>query len=157
MNMTTSKPLPAGYSFVDVPPDLETYLDLRRSSGLSPKSPAQGTGALTGSWAFCTVVYTPPRADLGSTSESQVVGMTRVFGDGGWYFVVADVVVLPAHRRQGLAEGLLRRLLAKIESDAPPGALITLSADEMGRELYRKCGFVETAPKNIGMWIRPYE
>lgn len=143
------RPLPEGYSFVEQPPFIDTYLALRRISGLSPKSPAQGRGALSGSWAWCTVAYTPP-----NTNQQEIVAMSRVFGDGGWYFVVADMGVLPDHRRKGLAEAMLRRLLNKIRTNAPPNALITLSADKMGRALYKKCGFVETAPLSIGMWLR---
>lgn len=79
--------------------------------------------------------------------------MIRAIGDGGWYFHLSDMAVLPAHRRQGLGEALLRRLLAVINERAPPGALITLLADEPARGLYKKLGFVESAPHSLGMWL----
>ncbi|KAK7464410.1 hypothetical protein VKT23_006577 [Stygiomarasmius scandens] len=159
LKMSSSTLLP-GYSFLDAPPPLKTYLFLRKVNGLSPKSEVQGTGALSGSWAFCTVVYIPPVSasnDSRGGSESafpepEIVGMARLIGDGGWYFCVSDMAVLPLHRRKGLGEAMLRRLLAKIKKEAP-GALVTLSADEPGRPLYKKIGFVESAPRSIGMWL----
>ncbi|KII91428.1 hypothetical protein PLICRDRAFT_38206 [Plicaturopsis crispa FD-325 SS-3] len=147
---------PAGYAFLDAPPSLEDYLSLRRANGLSTKSPAQGAGAISGSWAFSTIVYTPPSDSTTSASDSappSVVGMIRAIGDGGWYFVIADMAVLPAHRRKGLGEALLQRMLHKIKTETPPGVLITLSADAMGVPLYKRNGFVETAPSSIGMWL----
>ncbi|KAG7087690.1 hypothetical protein E1B28_013637 [Marasmius oreades] len=143
-------PLPPGYTFVDSPPSLRTYLDLRRLTGLTPKTDAQGEGALSGSWVFCTVLYQDQNRPV---SEAEVVAMGRVIGDGGWYFVIADMAVHLAHQRKGLGEAVLRRLIARIKEQAPPGALVTLSADEKGRALYRRCGFVESAPKSVGMWL----
>lgn len=148
--------LPSGYTFHDAPPPLEVYLSLRRVSGLSPKTPAQGAGALSGSWAWCTILYSDPSSPSPSddaSSKSEVVGMLRTIGDGGWYFHLADMAVFPAHQRKGLGEALLRRMLAKINESAPPGALISLLADAPARKLYKKMGFVESAPRSLGMWL----
>ena len=156
MSATTETVLPPGYAFLDAPPPLEIYLALRRNNGLSPKSPEQGAGALTGSWYWVTILYTQPStspSDAGSTPD--VVGMVRAIGDGAWYFCISDMAVNVEHRRKGLGEALMRRLLAVIRERAPaPGPLITLSADALGRGLYKKLGFVETAPRSIGMWIQ---
>lgn len=81
--------------------------------------------------------------------------MIRAIGDGGWYFLLADMAVLPGHQRKGLGEALLQRLLGVIYERAPPGALITLLADGPGRKLYKKLGFVESAPHSLGMWLEP--
>ncbi|KAF9264471.1 N-acetyltransferase GCN5 [Marasmius fiardii PR-910] len=154
MSLSESSTLPPGYTLVEFPPPLEAYLELRRISGLSPKNHTQGEGALSGSWRFCTVVHQVQDQDQDqSEPDVSVVAMGRVIGDGGWYFVVADIAVHPSHRRRGLGEAVLRRLIAQIKEEAPPGALVTLSADEMGRGLYRRCGFVESAPESIGMWL----
>ncbi|KZV66433.1 hypothetical protein PENSPDRAFT_92029 [Peniophora sp. CONT] len=149
---TTTTTLPPGYFFHDAPPPLEKYLELRAHNGLSPKTPEQGQGALTGSWAWCTVLYTPPST---LPTEPEVVGMIRVIGDGGWYFLISDMCVQTKHRRKGLGEALLRRLLSQIEERAPPHPLISLSADPPGRKLYEKLGFVESAPRSVGMWFIP--
>jgi GNAT superfamily N-acetyltransferase len=77
--------------------------------------------------------------------------MGRVIGDGGWYFHVIDMAVLPDHQRQGLGAAVLDRLLAEIRDRAPAGAWVNLLADPPGRALYRRRGFAETAPGSIGM------
>jgi ribosomal protein S18 acetylase RimI-like enzyme len=73
--------------------------------------------------------------------------MGRIIGDGGWYFHIADMAVLPSHQRRGLGDAVLRNLLAHIRENAPQdgtGAYVTLFADAPGRRLYAKSGFVET-------------
>jgi ribosomal protein S18 acetylase RimI-like enzyme len=80
--------------------------------------------------------------------------MGRLLGDGGWYFHVVDVAVLPEHQRQGLGDEILRALLDQVRRAAPAGAYISLLADPPGRRLYQRHGFVETAPESIGMALR---
>jgi len=65
--------------------------------------------------------------------------------------MVADMATSPEHQRQGLGRAILTRLLARIEHDAPSGAYVTLMADAPGRPLYESLGFVETAPRSVGM------
>jgi len=92
--------------------------------------------------------------------------MGRVIGDGGWYFLIADMAVLPDHQKKGLGGVILRRLLDQIKQkvvevakeDKDLGneslqAYVTLGADEPGRRLYAAHGFVETAPHTLGMYI----
>jgi GNAT superfamily N-acetyltransferase len=129
------------YALVTAPPPLTDYLELRRRSGLTPVTPPQGEGALSGSWYFCHVRH----------ADDGVVAMGRIVGDGGWYFHLADMATLPQHQRRGLGARVLGALLARIDEVAPPGAYVTLMADEPGRPLYAKHGFVPTAPRSIGM------
>lgn len=124
------------------PPPLSDYLRLRAESGLSPKTVEQGRAGLTGSWAAVHVV----QLDTG-----EVVGMGRVIADGGWYFHVIDMAVLPGFQRRGIGDAVLTALLADIARRAPAGAYVSLLADEPGRPLYRRHGFVETGPRTVGM------
>lgn len=48
---------------------------------------------------------------------------------------------------------ILTELLHRIDQLAPPGAYVSLIADEPGRRLYERHGFVPTAPSSIGMAI----
>jgi len=137
--------LPEGYRLIESAPGADAYLELRQRSGLSPKTREQATAALPGSWAACHVV---------DEASGQTVGMGRVIGDGGWYFHVVDMAVLPDHQRRGLGDALLHSLLARIRADAPPGAYVNLLADPPGRRLYARHGFAETAPHSIGMALR---
>lgn len=133
--------LPSGYLLIEEPPSLDDYLRLRVESGLTPKNREQGLGALSGSWYFCHV----------RSSDGVAVAMGRVIGDGGWYFHVADMATLPEHQRLGIGRLVLENLLDRIRSRAPAGAYITLIADQPGRALYERVGFVDSAPRGLGM------
>jgi ribosomal protein S18 acetylase RimI-like enzyme len=79
------------------------------------------------------------------------VGMGRVLGDGGWYFHLLDMAVLPEHQRRGLGDVILTALLDQIRTHAPKGALVSLLADPPGVALYRRHGFANTSPGSEGM------
>jgi len=134
-----------GYRLVMTAPSVSDYLRLRREAGLSPKSQEQGAAALPGSWAACHVV---------EVAGGAIVGMGRLLGDGGWYFHVVDMAVLPEHQRRGLGDAILGALLDRVRDTAPPGAYINLFADPPGRALYGRHGFAETAPGSVGMALR---
>ncbi len=90
---------------------LEDYLRLRRESGRTPRTPEQAAPALRGSGAICHV----PHLETG-----EVVGMGRLLGDGGWYFHVVDMALLPAQQRRGIGDAVLAALLDRTRTMAPP-------------------------------------
>ncbi len=136
-----SAELPQGYRLVDGAPAVDEYIELRRGSGLTPKRRDQAAAALAGSWAAVHVVC----------EGGPAVGMGRVIGDGGWYFHVVDMAVLPGHQRRGLGDAILTALLDRIRAAAPDGAFVNLLADPPGRRLYGRHGFTPTAPGAVGM------
>ena len=131
-----------GYTLLDSPPTVAEYLRLRRDTGLSPATEAQARAGIHGAWCAVRV-----RHDATDT----VVGMGRVIGDGGWYFHVVDMAVLPEYQGCGLGTAVLEHLLDTIRSEAPPGAYVSLMADGPGQSLYARHGFVDHAPRTIGM------
>jgi len=140
---------PEGYALHAGVPDLKDYLRLRRNSGLTPRTLEQAALALPGSWAACHVRET----DTGVT-----VGMGRMIGDGGWYFHVVDMAVLPAHQRGGIGNWVLIWLLDQVRRRAPADAFVSLMADPPGRRLYARHGFNERRDLSIGMamWLGRY-
>ena len=137
---------PDGYALRPGVPTTTDYVRLRRESGLTPRTAEQADRALRGSWAGCHVVH----LDDGAT-----VGMGRLIGDGGWYFHVVDMAVLPAHQRRGLGDWVLGWLLDRIREEAPPDAFVSLMADPPGRRLYARHGFTENRDASIGMAMWP--
>jgi GNAT superfamily N-acetyltransferase len=135
--------LAIGYEIVTGPPTVEDYVRLRHASGLSPKTLEQGAAALAGSWAFLHAV----------DPAGRVVSMGRIIGDGGWYFLVADMATLPAHQGHGLGIAILDGLLERVREAAPDGAYVTLTADPPGRRLYESRGFTDVAPNRTGMHL----
>ncbi|MEU4688124.1 GNAT family N-acetyltransferase [Actinoplanes sp. NPDC023714] len=137
--------LAPGYRLADGPPSLDAYLALRTESGLTPPTREQAEAGLAGAWAAVHVIH---------EDSGEAVGMGRVLGDGGWYFHIIDMAVLPAHQRRGLGDAVLTALLDRIRRDAPPGAYVNLLGDPPGRRLYQRHGFQETAPHSLGMFLK---
>ncbi|MFC7274549.1 GNAT family N-acetyltransferase [Paractinoplanes rhizophilus] len=138
----TSVALGGGYWMAEGPPAADDYLTLREQSGLTPRRRDQAEAAVHGSWCGVHVIH---------EETDTVVAMGRVIGDGGCYFHIVDVAVLPEHQRRGLGNAVLTALMESIRAGAPPGAYVNLLADEPGRPLYRRHGFEETAPFSVGM------
>ena len=134
--------VPDGYRLEQGPPTVGDYLVLRERSGLSPRREDQAIAGLHGSWFAVHVVHE-------STGSS--VGMGRLLGDGGWYFHVIDMAVLPEHQRLGLGDVILTALLDQVRNNTPKGAYVNLLADPPGSVLYERHGFIATAPDSVGM------
>ncbi|KAJ5771569.1 Acyl-CoA N-acyltransferase [Penicillium odoratum] len=66
------------------------------------------------------------------------------------------MAVHPEHQKKGLGDAILKALLWKIRTRAPADGkpYISLLADEAGRKLYSKNGFVESAPESLGMVLK---
>ncbi|KAK8033401.1 hypothetical protein PG991_002799 [Apiospora marii] len=142
--MSTPANLPSGYTLVEGYPSVEDYMHLRRASGLTPVNAHQARAAVTGAWYGCYAVSTAETASP--------VAMGRIIGDGGWYFIIADMAVLPEHQRRGLGDAILKTLLERIRTHAAEGdAYVTLFADVPGRRLYERNGFKEAMPREMGM------
>lgn len=129
------------YRIESTPPDLEDYLALRRRSGLTPKREDQGEPALRNSWAWRRAV----------TRDGATVAMGRIVGDGGWYFLIADMATFPEHQKRGLGRRILTSLLDEIRTRAPAGAYITLLADPPGQRLYESVGFARPDNGSVTM------
>ncbi|KAI1322126.1 hypothetical protein F5Y16DRAFT_387392 [Xylariaceae sp. FL0255] len=111
--MATSTPL-ASYILVEGYPSVEDYNHLRTASGLTPKNVSQASVALQGSWYG---VYAAEEA-----TPTKAVAMGRIIGDGGWYFLVADMATLLEHQRKGLGGAILKKLFARVKSQAAEGS-----------------------------------
>ncbi|KAH8705494.1 putative GNAT family N-acetyltransferase [Talaromyces proteolyticus] len=150
--------LPPGYTLHSGLPSVDAYLHLRSSTGLSPKCASQATASINGTWYGCHVTYQSPTNSDNESSQPEAVAMGRIVGDGGWYFVIADMAVLTSHQRKGLGDVILKQLLKKIKEVAPVEEgfrpYINLLADAPGRRLYERNGFVYTDPHSLGMMFQ---
>lgn len=131
------------YVIVARTPTITEYLDLRRLSGLSEKTPVAAAAGLPRT-LFAVV------AEL----EGEAIGMGRVIGDGGTAFQLVDIAVLPAHQGQGLGKRIVGALTDWLRENAPASAYVSLIADGPAKDLYAQFGFEPTAPASIGMALR---
>ena len=121
-------------------PATETYLRLRPAAGLSAKSAEAAEAGLPNTWHGAVVLH-----------GDEPVGMGRVIGDGGCFFQIVDICVVPEHQGRGLGKRIMAELLGELDRRAPSGAYVSLIADGDARFLYQKFGFTPTAPASVGM------
>jgi len=125
-------------------PDATTYIEIRLAAGLSRKSIEAATIGLKNG-LFSVIVY----------AEATPVGIGRVVGDGGCFFEVVDIAVLPDHQKKGLGRMIMERLMAFIHDTAPATAYVSLMADHGTPEFYKRYGFeVSMPPQKAGMFLR---
>lgn len=136
--MTAAQPV---LSF-EIPADDE-YRQLRAAAGLSAMSATSAAAGLPNSW--CAVCV---------RSDASLVGMGRVVGDGGCFFLVVDIAVLPPWQGQGLGKRIMGALVEHLRIHAPAGAMVGLFADGEAYRLYQQFGFTLVAPAARGMLLR---
>jgi ribosomal protein S18 acetylase RimI-like enzyme len=87
----------------------------------------------------------------------------RIIGDGGCFFQVVDIAVLPEHQQKGvgrhimdaLMSYLMDALMSYLHKHAPKSAYISLMADHGTPAFCEKFGFVRAeSPKSAGMYLR---
>ena len=131
------------YTTVLAIPDAATYCHLRSASGLSPKTAEAAARGLPNS-VFAVQVL----------QGDEIVGMGRIIGDGGCFYQVVDIAVLPAHQGRGLGKLIMREIMRYIEEQVPASAYVSLIADGQAQNLYAQFGFTHTAPKSVGMAMK---
>ena len=124
-------------------PSIETYQQLRKQSGLSEKTTEAAQRGLPNTLFAVQILC-----------AGEVVGMGRVIGDGGCFYQVVDIAVLPGHQGQGLGKCIMREISAYIEAHVPESGYVSLLADGKAADLYQQFGFAMTAPASIGMALK---
>jgi len=128
----------------DEVPTVDLYIDIRIQAGLSRKSPEAAVIGLRNG-LFSVVAYVGDEA----------VGIGRIIGDGGCFFEIVDIAVLPSFQKQGIGRKIMERLMDYIHKNALPTAYISLMADHGTPEFYEKFGFeAATLPQKSGMFLR---
>ena len=134
------------YEIIHATPDVQTYISLRAAAGLSPKSIEAARVGLANTLFAVQVRLT--------SSPDAVVGMGRMIGDGGCFFQLADMAVLPAHQGKGVGKMIMKELKRWMDKNIPETGVAMLFADRPANLLYQQYGFVETeglARSSVGM------
>lgn len=132
------------YQVINEVPSVETYIKIRLAAGLSRKSEEAARLGLPNS-LYSVVIY----------FERMPVGLGRIIGDGGCFFEITDMAVLPEHQGQGVGRLIMTALTNWLYDNAPKTAYVSLMADHGTPEFYRKFGFtMAELPKSSGMYLR---
>lgn len=125
-------------------PTVKDYIEIRLQAGLSRKSVEAATIGLRNS-IFGVVVY----------FNDLPIGIGRVIGDGGCFFEITDMAVLPEHQHKGVGSLIMNSLVNWLKENAPVTAYVSLMADHGTPEFYAKFGFTKAEmPKSSGMYMR---
>lgn len=125
-------------------PTVEDYIGVRLAAGLSRKTVEAATVGLKNSLFAVTVFY-----------ADEPVGIGRVVGEGGCFFEVVDIAVLPEHQGKGVGKLIMDALMDYIREHAPKSAYVGLMADDGTPAFYEKFGFTRAeAPTSAGMVLR---
>lgn len=131
------------YSLVHATPSVETYRHLRTAVGLGAKTVEAATRGLPNSLFAVQVLC-----------AGEPVGMGRVIGDGGAFYQVVDIAVLPAHQGRGLGKMIMAAISDYIAREVPESGYVSLIADGEAYRLYQQFGFALTAPASQGMALK---
>lgn len=125
-------------------PDVQNYINIRLEAGLSRKSVEAAQIGLSNS-LFGIVVY------YGGTP----IGIGRVIGDGGCFFEIVDIAVLPEHQKKGVGNLIMKSLMEYIHNNAPNTAYVSLMAHHGTPHFYENYGFrIAEMPTTAGMFLR---
>jgi ribosomal protein S18 acetylase RimI-like enzyme len=84
--------------------------------------------------------------------DGRVVGVGRVVGDGGLYYYLQDVMVIPSCQGQGIGKEIISHLMTYIQENAPKGAFVGLMAAKGLQTYYEGFGFQARAIDAPGMF-----
>ncbi len=125
-------------------PTISDYINIRLAAGLSRKSEEAAQIGLANS-LFAIVVY----------YDDIPIGLGRVIGDGGCFFEVTDIAVLPEHQKKGIGDMIMNSIMDYLRETAPKTAYVSLMADHGTPHFYKRYGFnFAEMPKSSGMYLR---
>ena len=125
-------------------PSVADYIRIRLAAGLSRKTEAAATIGLKNS-LFAVTVF----------DGGEPISLGRVIGDGGCFFELVDIAVVPEHQKKGVGKLIMDALMTYIYEHAPESAYVSLIADHGTPDFYKKFGFTKAqAPHAAGMYLR---
>lgn len=102
---------------------------------------------------FAAAEHAVPRSlhAVVAVAHGHAIGMGRVVGDGGIFFYVQDVAVVPAWQRRGVGTAMLSQLVRWVEENAPDKAFVGVFAVKGTEGFYERFGF-SVHSSDVGMF-----
>ncbi|MCG9970944.1 GNAT family N-acetyltransferase [Christiangramia crocea] len=121
-------------------PTLREYQILRGSTGWEDLDDSTVEKGLENSlFAVCAI------------AGGQTVGIGRIIGDGAIYFYIQDVIVMPAFRKMGIGDRIMRELEEWLHKNTYRHSFIGLMAAEGVKDFYTRFGYLERGSSRPGM------
>ena len=128
------------YRLVERVPSVEDYNRVRSVAGLGRRDPSAANVGLPNTlFGVCV------------ESDGRVIGIGRIIGDGGLFFQVVDVAILPEHQAEGLGARVMDALMSWLRDNAPTDAYVQLIAEGGAVRFYETYGFRVRTPEGSGM------
>lgn len=131
----------SGITLVERAPTLDEYRRLRESVGWNELS-SEGIDAGLTSSLYSVVLE----------RDGDAVGCGRVVGDGGIYFYVQDVIVVPELQGLGWGARIMDAVMRYLDASVRPGSFIGLMAAKDAEGFYRRYGFERRPDDRPGMF-----
>ena len=84
--------------------------------------------------------------------KNNVIGCGRLVGDGGIYFYIQDVIVLPEFQGKGIGKHIMASIMDYLKACAPPNAFVGLMAAKGVSKFYERYDFMERPADAPGMF-----
>ena len=84
--------------------------------------------------------------------KDEVIAHGRIVGDGGIYFYIQDVIVLPKFQGKGIGKQIMNAIMNYLEKNAHPNAVIGLNAAKGLIGFYEKYEFKKRSNDSPGMF-----
>ncbi len=110
-------------------PSPDQYIHLREEAGWGTISQETAAKSLTGS-LFGVCLF----------EGENLIGFSRLVGDGILYFYIADVIISPAHGGKGHGSRLMDALMNYIHAHAETGATIAVLSAPGREKFYEQFG-----------------
>lgn len=129
------------YILVERSPTIEEYQKLREAVEWGNVDPEATEIGLQNSLFSVCVIF-----------KNEVIGCGRVIGDGGIYFYIQDIIVLPEFQGKGIGKRIMNAVMNYLKEHAHLNAFIGLMAAKGVSKFYEKYGFTERPPDRPGMF-----
>ncbi|MEN6348423.1 MAG: GNAT family N-acetyltransferase [Syntrophomonas sp.] len=133
------------FELVNSIPTPDEYVNLRCSAGWALSNPTAMVNGVNNS------LYS-----ILARSGQLTVGMGRIIGDGGMFYLIVDILVLPEYQSKGIGSAIIRQLIDWAGANAPCNSRLWLFAAEGREGFYERLGFerLPASGKGAGMhWI----
>lgn len=129
------------YSLIERHLTVEEYLKLRKAVGWwDVDVRALRFGLQNSLFSICVIL------------GDDVIGCGRVVGDGGMYFYIQDIIVLPKFQGKGIGKRIMDAIMNYIDLHAQSGAFVGLMTAKGISKFYEKYGFKERPLDRPGMF-----